>query len=166
MADSQGDFIDVSRRISLASHVMQVLSELSNTTNVSAENDSTLPRDVRFHVAVKIRGLLACDAVYCCGRIPTFQRSMLLPIFGMKWSEYGQHRPPKCRYPTRILHGVTSKKTSPWIHPHTFRMVKLKVKVKLSLCFFLTKHHAMKALSWRWVVRFMPRPLYPQGKSP
>jgi hypothetical protein len=25
------------------------------------------------------RGLLGCDDVYCCGRIPTFQRSMLPP---------------------------------------------------------------------------------------
>jgi hypothetical protein len=54
-----------------------------------------------------------------------------------------------------------------------------KVKVKLSLYF--TKHHAMKTYwgsggmaprildlgtRWRWVVSFMPRPLYPQGKSP
>jgi hypothetical protein len=51
-------------------------------------------------------------------------------------------------------------------------------KVK-SLC--STKHHAMKTYwgsggialrlldlgtRWRWVVRFTPRPLYPQGKSP
>jgi hypothetical protein len=56
-----------------------------------------------------------------------------------------------------------------------------QVKVKLSLCFFLTEHHAMKAYwgsggmtprildlgtGWRWVVSFTPRPLYPQGKSP
>jgi hypothetical protein len=49
----------------------------------------------------------------------------------------------------------------------------------LSLC--LTKHHAMKTYwgsggiaprildlgtKWRWVVSFMPRPLYSQGKSP
>jgi hypothetical protein len=52
-------------------------------------------------------------------------------------------------------------------------------KVKLSLC--LTKHHSMKTYCgsggivpqildlgtrWRWVVSFMPRPLYPRGKSP
>jgi hypothetical protein len=56
-----------------------------------------------------------------------------------------------------------------------------KVKVKLSLHFFLTEHHAIKAYwgsggisprildlgtRWRWVVRFMPWPLYPQGKNP
>jgi hypothetical protein len=55
---------------------------------------------------------------------------------------------------------------------------KDKAKVKLSLC--LTKHHAMKTYwgsegvapcildldtRWRRVVSFMPRPLYPQGKS-
>jgi hypothetical protein len=51
--------------------------------------------------------------------------------------------------------------------------------LKLSLC--LTKHHAMNAYwgvevllriffdlgtRWRWVVSFMTRPLYPQGKIP
>jgi hypothetical protein len=55
-----------------------------------------------------------------------------------------------------------------------------KVKVKLSLCFFLTKHHAMEAYSrsggkaprilglgtrWILVVTFMLRLLCPQGKS-
>jgi hypothetical protein len=54
-----------------------------------------------------------------------------------------------------------------------------EVKVKLSL--WLTKHHAIRAYwgvevqlhtffdlgtRWRCVVSFMPRPLYPQGKSP
>jgi hypothetical protein len=54
----------------------------------------------------------------------------------------------------------------------------VRVKVKLSLC--LTKPHAMKTCwesggivphildlgtRWRWVVSFMPWPLYPQGKS-
>jgi hypothetical protein len=54
-----------------------------------------------------------------------------------------------------------------------------KIKVKLFLC--LTKHNATKTYwrnggialcilnlgtTWRWVVSFMPRPLYPQGKSP
>jgi hypothetical protein len=54
-------------------------------------------------------------------------------------------------------------------------------KVKVSLCFSLTEHNAMKAhwvmevylhlffdlgtSSW-WVVSFTPRALYPQGKSP
>jgi hypothetical protein len=56
-----------------------------------------------------------------------------------------------------------------------------QVKVKLSLCFFLTEHHAMKmywgsgciaphildlSTRWRWVVSFTSQPLYPQGKSP
>jgi hypothetical protein len=54
------------------------------------------------------------------------------------------------------------------------------VKVKLFLCFNWAPHcegvlrgvevqlHASFDLgtSWRWVVSFMPRPLYPQGKSP
>jgi hypothetical protein len=59
--------------------------------------------------------------------------------------------------------------------PHT---IKLKVKVKLSLC--LTKHHAMKTYwgsggiaprilglgtRWRWVVSFNPRPLYPRERA-
>jgi len=52
----------------------------------------------------------------------------------------------------------------------------LKVKVKLSLYFFLTEHHDMKTYwgsilwpwgtRWRWVVSFTPRPLYRQGKTP
>jgi len=33
------------------------------------------------------RGLLDCDAVYCCGRIPTFRRSMLPPSSG--WTRHG-----------------------------------------------------------------------------
>jgi len=37
------------------------------------------------------RGLLRCDAVQCCGRVPTFQRSML---------------------PLSTLHGVITQKTS------------------------------------------------------
>jgi len=57
----------------------------------------------------------------------------------------------------------------------------VKVNVKLSVCFFKTKHHPMKAY-WRsggrasriidldtrckWVVSFTLRPLYRQGKSP
>jgi hypothetical protein len=56
---------------------------------------------------------------------------------------------------------------------------KVKVEVKLSLCFFfffVTDRYATKAywgtrvldLSTRWrrVVSFTPRALYPQGKSP
>jgi hypothetical protein len=53
-----------------------------------------------------------------------------------------------------------------------------KAKVKLSLCSFLTEHHAIKACwgsggiaprildlgtRWRLVVSFTPRPIYPQG---
>jgi hypothetical protein len=56
-----------------------------------------------------------------------------------------------------------------------------KVKIKLSLWFFWTEHHVMKeywgsggiaprildlGTRWRWVVRFTPRPLYPQRKRP
>jgi hypothetical protein len=58
---------------------------------------------------------------------------------------------------------------------------KVKVKVKLSLCFFLNwapRHEGVLGSGgiapcildlgtrWRWVVSFMPRSLYPQGKSP
>jgi hypothetical protein len=56
----------------------------------------------------------------------------------------------------------------------------VKVNVKLSLCFFLTEHHSMEAYwgsggiaprifdvgtIWKWMVSFIPRPLYLQGKS-
>jgi hypothetical protein len=49
-------------------------------------------------------------------------------------------------------------------------------KVKLSLCFNWAPRHegvlrsggiaqSILDLGWRWVIRFTPRPLYPQGKS-
>jgi len=59
--------------------------------------------------------------------------------------------------------------------------VKVKVKVKRSLCFFLTEHPAMKAYwggediaprildlgtRWRWVGSFMPQTLYSKEKRP
>jgi len=58
--------------------------------------------------------------------------------------------------------------------PYKFRVQNYPV-------FFLTEHHAMKAYwgcggtssrildlgtRWRWVFRFPPLPLYPQGKCP
>jgi len=43
---------------------------------------------------ISSRGLLGCDTMQCCGRIPTFQRSMLPPS-------------SPC--------GVTTQKTSTWI---------------------------------------------------
>jgi hypothetical protein len=50
---------------------------------------------------------------------------------------------------------------------------KGKGKVELSLCLFLTEHHAMKAYwgsggiaRWRRVVSFTPRPLYPRERTP
>jgi hypothetical protein len=59
------------------------------------------------------------------------------------------------------------------------RYDKIKVKVKLSLC-FITEHHAVKSYCgsrgkasiildlgarWRWVVSFTPRPLYPRERA-
>jgi len=40
----------------------------------------------RFEVftAVKIRGLLGCDGMQCCSRIPTFRGSMLPPPSGWR----------------------------------------------------------------------------------
>jgi hypothetical protein len=43
-------------------------------------------------------GLLGCDAMLCCGRIPMLQRSIL------------PHQ-----YPTTTLHGCTAQKTLTWI---------------------------------------------------
>jgi hypothetical protein len=56
---------------------------------------------------------------------------------------------------------------------------KIKVKVKLSLCFNWAPHHEDilgsggivprildLGIWWRWVVSFTPRPLHPQGNSP
>jgi len=75
------------------------------------------------------------------------------------------------RYPCCLhLHGALKR----W-YPTT----AVKVETKLSLC--LNKHHAMKmycriggiaphllnlGTTWKWVVIFMPQPLYPQGMSP
>jgi hypothetical protein len=57
-------------------------------------------------------------------------------------------------------------------------IMSIKVTVNFSLC--LTEHNAMKACwgwrcsstildlgtRWRWVVNFMPRPIYPQERAP
>jgi hypothetical protein len=66
-------------------------------------------------------------------------------------------------------------------HEHELSTDMKKVKVKLSLYFSLTQHHAIKAYwgsggiaphildlrtRWRWVVSFMLRLLYPQGMGP
>jgi hypothetical protein len=80
---------------------------------------------------------------------------------------------------------LLKESTALWTHLYIFlkfkEIVPLKKgkKVKLSLC--LTKHHAMKTYrgsgctspcildlgtSWRRVVSFMHRPLYPRGKNP
>jgi len=42
------------------------------------------------------QGLLGCDAMQCCGKIP------------MYWRQYG---PPKCLYSTMTLHGISTQKT-------------------------------------------------------
>jgi len=49
------------------------------------------------------RGLLGCDVVKCCFRIPTFQRSMLPRSPG--W---------RSRYPT-TLYGAATHNTSTWM---------------------------------------------------
>jgi len=56
------------------------------------------------------RGLLGCDVVQCCERIPTFRRTFLTSPW--KWWQQG---PPKSLYPTTTLLGVTTQKTSTWI---------------------------------------------------
>jgi hypothetical protein len=65
------------------------------------------------------------------------------------------------------------------VFAHSRNIVVTQGNVQLSLC--LTKHHAMKTYwgnggtapcildlgtTWRWVVSFTSRPLYPQGKYP
>jgi hypothetical protein len=45
-------------------------------------------------------GLLDCDAVQCCDRIPKFRRSMLSPSSG---------KPPKLWYPTITLRAVIAQ---------------------------------------------------------
>jgi len=50
-------------------------------------------------------GLLGCDAVWCCGRVPTF-------FSPWRWRQPGY---PKCWYPIATLHGVTTQKNSTWM---------------------------------------------------
>jgi len=47
-------------------------------TNVAPHIDGEI-REACFETCLHVpgRGLRVCDALYCCGRIPTFQRSML-----------------------------------------------------------------------------------------
>jgi hypothetical protein len=73
-------------------------------------------------VKIQILGLLGCDAVKYCGRIPTFQgeerSSMDLWNVGIlpqhntasQPRRWRQHGPLKRWYPTTILHGVTTQK--------------------------------------------------------
>jgi len=59
--------------------------------------------------------LLYFDAVKCCGRTPTFRRSVMPPSSG--WRHYGQ---PKRWYPITSIHGVTTQKTSSWTSVYVF----------------------------------------------
>jgi len=52
-------------------------------------------------------GLLRCDVVWLCDRIPTFRRILLPLSSGWRWR--------KRWYPTRSLHGVTIRMTTKWI---------------------------------------------------
>jgi len=64
------------------------------------------------------RGLLSCDAVQGCGRIPTFPRSTLPPSTGgtSPWRQR-QQTLPKRWYPTATLHSVITQNTSTWTLP-------------------------------------------------
>jgi hypothetical protein len=48
------------------------------------------------------RGLLGCYALQCCGRIPTFQRSMLPP--SLPWSTTRRHNPEDLDLMQRDVH--------------------------------------------------------------
>jgi len=63
----------------------------------------------------EVEVFLRCDAVWCCGRIPTFRRWMMFPSSGVKW-RYRQQGPPKLGYSTTTLHGVTTQKTWSFVY--------------------------------------------------
>jgi len=76
---------------------------------------------------------LGCNAVYWCGRIPTFRKTILPPSLVWRWKQYGRkttfwrtmlpplshwrwklHGFPKRWCPTTKLHGVTIRKSTIW----------------------------------------------------
>jgi hypothetical protein len=72
------------------------------------ENSSTSPSD-------SCRGLLACGAVWCCGRIPTFHTSMLPPPSDTSSWRGGSMDLRNPWYLTTTPHGATTQKTLTWI---------------------------------------------------
>jgi len=61
--------------------VMKLVSVVMAVTEVNHETNSVTSEICGFHCGEgSSRGLLGCDAVNFCGRIPTFQRSMLPPL--------------------------------------------------------------------------------------
>jgi hypothetical protein len=51
------------------------------------------------------RGILGCDAVYFCGRVPTFGKTM-------STGRQKQNGSPKRCYPTTTIHGVNTQRIS------------------------------------------------------
>jgi hypothetical protein len=70
---------------------------------VHCGSDPTL-RYTKFHL-ISSRGLLNCDAVYCCGRVPTFQGVHAAFIFRVKW-RWRHHGPPE----TSVSYHVTKRR--------------------------------------------------------
>jgi hypothetical protein len=119
------------------------------------------------------RGLLGCDAVKCCGRIPTFQRYMLPPSSGLwrcvvlwedanvleihaasafrvKWPEDGSSmdlRNVGSLPPT--LHGVTTQETSTW-NITGVKASKLAHKFLVFMCILFLTSYRKVALVTRW----------------
>jgi len=113
------------------------------------------------------RNILGCDAVQCCGRIPTFQRSMhwnfgILPkhctasqsrkprIESLPW-RWRQHGPLKRWYVTTTLHGVTTEKTSTWI----FTVVQISNPELKSFVINMFLCYSLRA-PWRQPIRRGP----------
>jgi len=85
------------------------------------------------------QGILGCDAVQCCDRIPTFEVC--------RWR---QHGPLKHWYLTTRLHYIITQKTSTW-NLTAMKAAKLATKVVQFHLFFLV-YVLMMIIKWQKII--------------
>jgi hypothetical protein len=93
---------------------MLSLIKVTKLTNVHEIKVTKLKNVYEPMFFISSPGLLGCDAVSCCGKIPTLQRSMLPPSSPWRWM---QHEPLKRWYPVTTQHGVTTQKMEAYHNP-------------------------------------------------